>query len=177
MDKSEGFFTDFYHNPKKGRLRDVVHHECGSATELVADQLGIRNFVTTISTACSSSANAIFFGARLIKQGMLDVVVAGGTDALTRFTLNGFNTLMILDQQFCKPFDENRKGLNLGEGAGYVVMVSEKVATSLELEKICTLNGYCNANDAFHQTASSPEGIGSFIAMKGAMELSQTGRH
>ena len=59
---------------------------------------------------------------------MLDAVIAGGADALTKFTLNGFNTLQILDKEFCQPFDENRRGLNLGEGAGYVVLVSEAVA-------------------------------------------------
>jgi 3-oxoacyl-[acyl-carrier-protein] synthase-1 len=172
MDKSEDFFVTFHANAATGRLRDVVNHECGSATEIVADQLGIRNYISTISTACSSSANAIFFGARLIKYGQLDVVIAGGADALAKFTLNGFNSLMILDQEFCKPFDENRKGLNLGEGAGYVVLVSEKVAATLNKPVYCSLSGYCNANDAYHQTASSPDGTGSFLAMKGALEQS-----
>ena len=172
MDKTEKFFAEFLADHSKGRLRDVVHHECGSVTELVADGLGIRNYISTISTACSSSANAIFFGARLIKNNMLDVVVAGGTDALTKFTLNGFNTLMILDDQFCQPFDENRRGLNLGEGAGYVVLVSEKVAATLKSRPTVTLSGYCNANDAYHQTASSPDGTGSFLAMSGALKQS-----
>ena len=170
MDKSEIFFTDFLSNSQKGKLRNVFHHECGSVTELVADKLGIRNYVSTISTACSSSANAIFFGARLIKHNMLDVVVAGGTDALTKFTLNGFNALMILDNEYCKPFDENRKGLNLGEGAGYLVLVSDRVATSLKTELYCRLTGYTNKNDAYHQTASSPDGTGAYLAMKGALQ-------
>ena len=100
------------------------------------------------------------------------MVVAGGTDAITRFTLNGFHTLMILDAQLCKPFDEERKGLNLGEGAGYVVLVSEKVAASMKREMYCRLSGYANANDAYHQTASSPEGTGSYMAMKKALEKS-----
>ena len=172
MDKTERFYVDFLADPMKGKLRDTIQHECGSVTEWVADQLGIRDYMTTISTACSSSANAIFFGARLIRHGMLDVVVAGGTDALTKFTLNGFNTLMILDSQSCKPFDENRKGLNLGEGAGYVVLVSERVAATLGTSPVCRLSGYCNANDAYHQTASSPDGTGSYLAMKGALERS-----
>ncbi len=129
MDKTENFFIDFMPDHSKGRLRDLAYHECGNVTAAVAERLGIKNHVSTISTACSSSANAIMYGARLIKHNMLDVVIAGGTDALTRFTLNGFNTLMILDEQYCKPFDENRKGLNLGEGAGYVVLVSERVAS------------------------------------------------
>lgn len=172
MDKTEDFFKPFLADHSKGHLRDVVHHECGAVTEIVADLLGVKDFVSTISTACSSSANAIFFGARLIKQNRLDMVIAGGADALTRFTLNGFNTLMILDDQFCKPFDENRKGLNLGEGAGYVVLVSEKLAKTLHKRPAIRLSGYSNANDAYHQTASSPDGTGSYLAMKGALEMS-----
>ncbi len=172
MDKTEKFFSKFIYDNHKGRLQDVIHHECGSISELVADQLGIKDYVTTISTACSSSANSIFFAARLIKNNILDVAIAGGTDALTKFTLNGFKTLMILDEQPCQPFDENRRGLNLGEGAGYVVLVSEKVAASLKKKPTIALSGYCNANDAFHQTASSPDGTGSFLAMSGALKKS-----
>ena len=172
MDKTEKFFTEFLPDNNKGRLRDVINHECGSVTEQVADALGIKDYITTISTACSSSANAIFFGARLIKNNILDVVVAGGTDSLTKFTLNGFNTLMILDEKFCQPFDENRRGLNLGEGAGYIVLVSEKVAATLKKKASVVLSGYCNANDAYHQTASSPDGTGSFLAMTGALKKS-----
>ena len=172
MDKSEDFFVEFLKNPEHGRLRNVVHHECGSITEWVADQLEIGHYRATISTACSSSANAIFYGARLIKHQYLDLVIAGGTDALTRFTLNGFNTLMILDHEPCKPFDEDRRGLNLGEGAGYLALISKKLAESVRGKIYGRLSGYCNANDAYHQTASSPEGTGSFLAMKGALDMS-----
>ncbi len=172
MDKTEQFYADFLADNKKGKLLNAVNHECGKVTELVADALGINTYVSTISTACSSSANAIFFAARLIKHGMLDMAIAGGTDALTKFTLNGFNTLMILDKEFCKPFDDNRQGLNLGEGAGYVVLVSEKLASTLKKKPYCKLGGYCNKNDAYHQTASSPDGTGSYLAMKGALALS-----
>ena len=172
MDKSEDFFVKFLADNSKGKLRDIFDHECGSMTELVADKLGISDFMTTISTACSSSANAIFYGARLVKNDVLDVVIAGGTDSLTKFTLNGFNTLMILDKEFCKPFDENREGLNLGEGSGYLVLVSEKVAKTLAKQPYCTLSGYNNSNDAYHQTASSPDGTGSYLAMQGALKKS-----
>jgi len=172
MDKTEDFFEYFMQDPGSGRLRDVVHHECGAITEIVSDLLGIKHFISTISTACSSSANAIFTAARMIKNGLLDVALAGGADALTRFTLNGFNTLMILDKEFCKPFDENRQGLNLGEGAGYLLLVSEKMMKQLNKTAYCTLAGYSNANDAYHQTGSSPEGTGSFLAMKHALALS-----
>ncbi len=172
MDKTESFFAEFLQHKQSGRLRNAVNHECGAVTEIVADGLGIKHFVTTISTACSSGANSIFFGARLIRHNLLDVVVAGGADALTKFTLNGFNTLQILDKEPCKPFDEHRKGLNLGEGAGYVVLVSERVANMLQRPPYCRLSGYSNANDAHHQTASSPEGTGSFLAMQGALQIS-----
>ncbi len=169
MDKTEHFMEAFLENAAGGRLREVVHHECGSITELVADALGIRHHVSTISTACSSGANALMYGARMIRSGLLDVVIAGGTDSLTRFTLNGFNTLMILDQQKCRPFDDTRTGLNLGEGAGYVVLVSDRLAG--QLKPWCRLSGFANANDAYHQTASSPEGTGNYLAMKGALEM------
>ncbi|HMI63680.1 MAG TPA: beta-ketoacyl-[acyl-carrier-protein] synthase family protein, partial [Puia sp.] len=172
MDKTEEFYRSFLKDPRKGRLRDVVLHECGSITEWVADRLGISDHITTIDTACSSSANAIFFAARLIRHGFLDAAVAGGTDSLTRFTLNGFNTLMILDRESCTPFDEDRRGLNLGEGAGYVLLVSQRVAASLKTAPIARLAGFCNRNDAYHQTASSPDGRGSFMAMQGALESS-----
>jgi 3-oxoacyl-[acyl-carrier-protein] synthase-1 len=172
MDKSEDFFIDFLADNNKGKLRYIFDHECGSVTETVADQLGITDVVTTISTACSSSANSIFYAARLIKNDLLDIAIAGGADALTKFTLNGFNTLMILDKAFCKPFDEHRAGLNLGEGAGYLVLVSEKVAKTLGKAPYCILAGYANSNDAYHQTASSPEGTGSYLAMTGALKKS-----
>jgi 3-oxoacyl-(acyl-carrier-protein) synthase len=170
MDKTENFFRLFTKNGSAGKLADVVHHECGAVTELVADFLGIRHFVSTVSTACSSSANAVFTGARMIRAGLLDFALVGGADALTRFTLNGFNTLMILDKELCKPFDENRHGLNLGEGAAYLLLASEKGLKQLGKKPLACISGYANANDAFHQTASSPEGTGSFLAMKGALD-------
>ena len=169
IDLSEEFYAEYAANPRKGRLRMVAHHDIGDHTEAIADYLQLDGFRTSISTACSSSANAIMFGARMIEQGLLDVVIAGGTDALCRFTLNGFNSLMILDSAPCRPFDESRAGLNLGEGAGYLVLQSEKSLTP-ESKVYCRLTGYANANDAYHQTASSPEGEGAFLAMKHALE-------
>ena len=173
MDKTENFFVDFLKNPSKGRLRNVVHHECGSSTELIADDLGVNGFISTINTACSSSVNAIALGARLIRHNILDVVIAGGTDALSKFTMNGFNSLMILDRNPCRPFDAGRNGLNLGEGAGFVVLVSDTVKEETRLKPSCFVSGYANTNDAYHQTASSPEGRGSFAAMQKALALAE----
>lgn len=172
MDRSENFYQSFYKDQNKGRLCDIVNHECGDSTEKIADMLGIKDYITTISTACSSSANAIMLGARLIKNDFLDRVIVGGTDALTRFTLNGFNSLMILDATGCKPFDSKRNGLTIGEGAGFLVIESEKSLKTSGKEIIAELTGYGNACDAFHQTASSPEGYGAYLAMKKAIEIS-----
>jgi len=172
MDRSENFYKEFLADPGKGHLIDIVNHDCGDSTERIADFLGIRGFMTTISTACSSSANSIMFGAQLIKAGFIDRVVAGGTDSVTKFTLNGFNTLMILDKNGCLPFDENRAGLTLGEGAAYVVLESEEAVKVRNKKVLAELTGYGNANDAYHQTASSPEGTGAYLAMEKALKLS-----
>lgn len=171
MDRTEHFFADFLSDHGKGKLRDVVHHECGSTTELIADDLEINGFISTINTACSSSVNAIALGARLIMHNVLDVVVAGGTDALSRFTLNGFNSLMILDSNPCRPFDASRSGLNLGEGAGFVVLISDRVKREHKSDSAAYISGFANTNDAFHQTASSPDGRGSFGAMQKTLEM------
>ncbi len=173
MDKSENFFSSFIQNNQSGKLIDIVAHDCGDSTEKIADYLGIKDYITTISTACSSSANSIMFGARLIKNSILDRVIVGGTDSLTKFTLNGFNTLMILDKTGCKPFDDNRNGLTLGEGAGFIVLESERAVNSANKEILCELKGYANSCDAYHQTASSPEGYGAYLAMKGAIDMSR----
>ncbi len=172
MDSTEKFFVDFMNDTGTGKLRDVVHHACGSVTEVIADDLGIHDFISTINTACSSSVNSIAFGARLLQQGIVDVALVGGTDALTKFTLNGFNSLLILDSALCRPFDATRSGLNLGEGAGFLLLISERVrATGISAN--ITVSGFANTNDAFHQTASSPEGRGSFAAMEKALAMAQ----
>lgn len=171
MDLTETFYETFRHDKQAGDIRSFVHHECGAITNLVARHFSLRGFTTTISTACSSSANSIMMAAQMIKSGMIDIAVAGGADALCRFTLNGFNTLMILDKQPCQPFDQNRRGLNLGEGAGYLLLMSEKALKETGAQPLCTVSGYANANDAFHQTASSPDGTGNKLAMQGALTV------
>jgi 3-oxoacyl-[acyl-carrier-protein] synthase-1 len=172
IDKTENFFKKFFADPASGKLRNITSHDCGDSTENIAIDLGIYHYVSTISTACSSSANAIMTGARLIKHNILDRVIVGGTDALTKYTLNGFNALKILDTEHCKPFDQNRNGLNLGEGAAYLVLESEKSLRKRNGEPLCYLSGYGNANDAYHQTASSPEGNGAYSAMELALRQS-----
>ena len=171
MDLTEHFYVSFKDDKTSGDLEEVRYHECGAITELTLKALGLNCWSTTISTACSSSANSIMMGAKLIKEGRYDIVIAGGADSLSRFTLNGFNSLMILDKELCRPFDQNRKGLNLGEGAAYLVLASEKAIAQLDIQPLAFVSGYANANDAHHQTASSPEGKGNQLAMNQAMQV------
>ncbi len=168
MDLSEDFYRDYINDSTKGRLRGIVGHDCATSTNLIAEACGIIGFRTTISTACSSAANAIIMGAQMLECDMADYVVVGGCDALCRFTYNGFNSLMILDSELCRPMDSSRKGLNLGEGAGYIVLTKDDNCK----KHYCDLVGYANANDAYHQTASSESGNGAYLAMSAALKMS-----
>ena len=166
MEKSEQLYLGFFDD------KDVAYiaaHDCGAGTAYAADFFGRFSQTTTISTACSSASNAIILGANLIKSGRADKAVVGGTECLSKFHLNGFNTLMILDRERCRPFDDGRNGLNLGEGAAFLVIERESDAKARGAEILCTLEGYANSCDAFHQTATSPEGEGAYLAMTQAL--------
>ena len=170
MDMTEKFYYDYLESEYNRRY--IEGHHAGDSTEKIAEQLGIdQSLATTISTACSSAANAIMFGARLIKTGKLDRVIVGGADCLSKFTINGFKTLMILSDSYNTPFDENRKGLNLGEAAAYLVLESDSLVKKEKKKVLGYVVGYGNANDAYHQTASSENGDGATLAMEKALAV------
>lgn len=172
MDKTERHFkTVFDANVDSDSSVELRYNDCGYSTELIAENISKFKMVTTTSTACSSAANAIIFGANLIKAGIVDIALVGGSEALSKFHLNGFNTLMILDQEHCRPFDKNRQGINLGEGAAYLVLESERSAKSRNASIMAELSGYANTCDAFHQTATSEDGEGAFRSMRSAMDM------
>lgn len=167
MEKSERYYLDFF----EGKNTEYIAvHDCGAGTEMIAASFGRFDLMSTISTACSSAVNSIIVGGEMVRSGRVDAAIVGGAESLSKFHLNGFNTLMILDKDVCNPFDANRNGLNLGEGAAYIVIESEESAKSRNAEILCELSGYGNACDAFHQTASSPTGEGAYLAMKKALE-------
>jgi 3-oxoacyl-[acyl-carrier-protein] synthase-1 len=170
MDQCEIFYDDFLANDSRNAFIDT--YDCADSTEKIAIALGISGFVTTISTACSSASNAIMFGARMIRSGKLDRCLTGGCESLTKFHLSGFSALKILDTAPGKPFDRDRAGINLGEGAAYLVLESEESLAITGNEVICELSGWGNSCEAFHQTASSPDGTGPYLAMKKALEMS-----
>jgi 3-oxoacyl-(acyl-carrier-protein) synthase len=150
---------------------DWFDFDCADCTEKIADTLGIKNYMATMSTACSSSANSIMLAARHIRAGKTHIALCGGTDGLSKLALNGFNALKNMDKEPCKPFDVNRGGLNLGEAAAFLVLESEASAVSRRATILATVSGWANISEAFHQTAPSPEGAGAYQSMTKALEL------
>lgn len=171
MDYTERHYLDMIDSDEYIHLFRT--HECGTTTKAMAAAVGLQDMDSiTPSTACSSAANAIIMGCNLIKTGRADIVIAGGSEALSKFHFNGFNTLMILDSKRCRPFDETRAGLNLGEGAAFVVLESERSVKARGAKPLFQVDGYGNACDAFHQTASSDDGEGAYRAMQQALAMS-----
>ncbi len=169
MDKSEQYFYDYLDRPDVRQHITGLH--AGDSTKKIAAHLGLKeSFVTSISTACSSAANTIMLGARMIKSGQLDRVIVGGADCLSKFTINGFKTLLILSDTYNSPFDDERKGLNLGEAAAYLVLESDALVKKEKKKVLGYVAGYGNANDAYHQTASSEHGDGAVLAMEKALK-------
>lgn len=171
MSDVENMYSEMIADDTEQRVLNYIDSlDCADCTMRIAKHFGFKGFQATISTACSSSANAILLGARMIKQGEASIAICGGTDALTRFTLNGFNTLKNVDKNPSKPFDQNRNGLNLGEAAAYVVMVDEAILHQLKVKPVAVFSGYGNTNEAHHPTAPSPDGKGALLTMQEALK-------
>jgi 3-oxoacyl-(acyl-carrier-protein) synthase len=162
-------------NKKSDGSEYLSSYDAGSVTMYLQEQYRMRGIINTINTACSSSANSIMFGARLIQAGFAKRVIAGGVDSLAKFTINGFNALHILSDDICRPFDKDRKGLNLAEGAAFLVLESEENIGSKKV--YAELSGYCNANDAFHPSSLSENAEGPFLAMQGALQKASLQPH
>ncbi|MBV6404344.1 MAG: beta-ketoacyl-[acyl-carrier-protein] synthase family protein [Flavobacteriales bacterium] len=172
IDKTEPVYDRFYLPEIPEEVAQYLGtHDPGDHAQRIAAELGFRDLVTTLSTACSSSANALMLGDRLLRHGLADVAVVGGTDALCKFTVNGFNSLLILDHEPCRPFDRDRAGLNLGEAAAYLVLETEAHARARGAEVLAVVRGHANTNEAFHATASSPDGTGAYEAMRQALAM------
>ena len=142
-------------------------YDYGVTNMYLQKKYAIKGPVNTINTACSSSANAIMYGARLIRNGKVRRAIVGGVDCLAKFTINGFNALHILSKEKCTPFDEARKGLNLGEGAAFLVLEKESDVSGKKI--YAALSGYGNANDSYHASSLSDEGTGPYKAMNDAL--------
>jgi len=154
-------------NLQSGGSEYLNAYGCASHTLKLVEKYQIKGFTDTINTACSSSANAIMLGARLIKSGRANRVIVGGADSLAKYTVNGFNALKILSEYPSKPFDENRDGLNLGEAAAYLVLEADDIVGNKKV--YAEIAGYGNANDAHHPSAMSDNATGAIVSMQEAI--------
>jgi 3-oxoacyl-[acyl-carrier-protein] synthase-1 len=142
-----------------------LQQELGSPARMLAEHFGIAGPAYGVSTACTSSAKALISGARLIQSGMADLVVAGGVDTLTRFTVAGFSALEAVSPEPCLPFSANRKGINIGEGAALFLLSREKPATG----PCIALAGWGESSDGYHISAPDPSGEGARLAIEAAL--------
>ena len=165
---SERFLTTLI---KQGRMRARAtrFHECSSTVDIIADDFGFYGPSMAVATACSSGALAIGSAAELIQSGEADVMLAGGADSLSKMTWGGFHSLLLVDSAGCRPFDVNRGGMSLGEGAAFLILESEEHAQKRGAKILARLAGWGASCDAHHATAPHPEGAGALAAMQSAL--------
>jgi 3-oxoacyl-[acyl-carrier-protein] synthase II len=154
---------------RRGGLGPASTYPVSHVADTVAAMLGLGGPRVGISVACASGAMAIGVAARLIEEGRVRVALAGGSDALSAFTLAGFNALRALDDQPCRPFCQTRAGLNLGEGAAMLLLEDAGHARARRAAVLGWLSGWAFSNDAFHPTAPDEEGRGLALSMERAM--------
>jgi 3-oxoacyl-[acyl-carrier-protein] synthase II len=164
-----------YRDYLRGRTRGLVFSRfaafcCAASADHIATHLGLMGPKTTFMTACSSGATAIGYARDLIADGAADLVIAGGSEPLSRTTYAAFNALKAVDPEPCKPFDKNRQGLSLGEGAGILILESLALARQREARILGEVLGYGVSGDAHHMTAPDPEASGAVRCIRAAMK-------
>jgi 3-oxoacyl-(acyl-carrier-protein) synthase len=156
---------------RHGGLSRAASYSVSRVAASVGEHLGILGPACAVSVACASGAMAIALAANMLLDGAAPMVLAGGSDALCPFTLSGFNSLQALDQEPCRPFDQNRKGLNLGEGAAVLVLETLAHAQRRSARILAVLRGWAMTNDASHPTAPQKDGIGLAACIERALEM------
>jgi 3-oxoacyl-(acyl-carrier-protein) synthase len=144
------------------------YHPAGTIADVVAAELNLAGERQTFSTACSSSANAIGYGAARVQQGA-EWALVGGVDSLCRMTYAGFHALKLLSPEGCRPFDQARQGLSLGEGAAFLLLEDARRASVRGAVILGFVDGWGCSADAYHMTAPHPEGQGAQAAMAAAL--------
>ena len=162
LDETENELKKFMQTGVPSRDFYYKSQEFGDPSMFLADYLDIDGPAYTISTACSSSARALICGKRMLESGLVDAVIAGGADTLCKVPINGFNSMGVISQERCLPFNKNRAGINIGEGGGLMILSKEKA--SLELL------GVGESSDAYHVSSPEPSGAGAISAMKMALD-------
>jgi 3-oxoacyl-(acyl-carrier-protein) synthase len=161
----------WYRRP--GGLLRAASYPFAHVADAVGDHLGTCGPRCAISVACASGAMAIALAANMLLDGGVPMVLAGGCDPLCAFTLSGFNSLQALDPAPCTPFDQNRKGLNLGEGSAILILETLAGATARNARVLAVLRGWAMNNDAFHPTAPQKDGSGLADCIRLSMEMAE----
>jgi 3-oxoacyl-(acyl-carrier-protein) synthase len=164
--------ADWY---RHGGLTRASSYSVSCVGAAVGRHLQIDGPACTVSVACASGAMAIALAANMLLDGAAPMVLTGGSDALCPFTLSGFNSLQALDSAPCRPFDQNRQGLNLGEGAAVLVLETLAHATDRGAAIHAILRGWAMSNDASHPTAPRSDGAGLASCIDRALEMADCG--
>lgn len=159
----EEVFPYALENHKFPESFDLAQRLFCSPAHFLAERLGVSGPTYGISTACTSSAKAIISGARLLKSGMVDLVVAGGVDTLCKFTVAGFTSIESVSEGRCNPLSANRAGINIGEGSALFILSREPGGISI--------SGWGESSDGYHISAPDPDGKGGEIAIKSALNM------
>ncbi len=141
-------------------------------TDLIANTYKITGPRSTITTACSSSTTSIGYGFDLIQNNTCDIAITGGAESLTELTFSGFNSLRVMDPEYCRPFDKNRQGLSLGEGAAVIILEEYEHAINRNADIFAEVLGYAINADAYHMTSPDPGGKGMGNVMSSALKNS-----
>ena len=160
---------------RHGGLTRAASYPVSRVAASVGEQLGILGPSCGVSVACASGAMAIALAANMLLDEAAPMVLAGGSDALCPFTLSGFNSLQALDPEPCRPFDQNRHGLNIGEGAAVLVLETLSNAARRGAGILAVLRGWAMTNDASHPTAPQKDGIGLALCIQRALEMASCG--
>jgi 3-oxoacyl-(acyl-carrier-protein) synthase len=171
------FFYSEYRKNGAASMTAVDLFLKGNLSEYISRRLKARGPSLSIVNACSSGTDAIGVALSWLKSGLCDIAIAGGSDELNHVPYSGFASLGIANPGLCAPFDRDRKGLNLGEGAGVLVIETRETARKRGKKPALTLNGYGSSSDAYHLTAPSPEGVGLRAALQSALEEAGIGPH
>ncbi len=166
---TELYRQEVYRRTKRRHPSYLLSFPFCSLTDQIGNRYGLSGPRATIDTACSSTITAIGLGYDWIRDGSVDFAITGGTESLSQLTFSGFNTLKALDPQPCRPFDRQRQGLSLGEGAGMMILEPLERARTRGAKIYAEILGYGTSADAHHITAPHPEGYGAALSMQRAI--------
>jgi 3-oxoacyl-(acyl-carrier-protein) synthase len=165
----EQFYRDFREGKKPG-LRAIDRFLVNNPAQYLSTELDLNGPVSTINNACTSGTDAIGQACEWIGDGLCDIAIAGGTDELSRIPYLGFSSLLNTSESPCRPFDLRRDGLNLGEGAGVLIMESKSAARTRGAKALVEIAGYGTCGDAYHPTAPHPQGLGLELAIRRSLD-------